>query len=288
MWIDAALRWRDNSNMKTTLIKASLAAAALLSTLNPHFSTCFAQGYTSTGAGMWTHWTASTGTSATGVLGSSSVTLVTDILNSYWGTSVLGAVTNGAMAGYSSNCFTPNIAATDYVGFASASSFTLTFQPPVTDPTLQIDALANNTLSFSDGTNPIVFRLVNSDGTFTIPTGSTSSSLTGTQSTLDSRGSLLFTGTFSRISWRSDAAITYDGVGLQLSLPLPVLSIQPTTTGVVLLWPASSTIFRLLQNTNPMVTNWVANTNSISVVNGTNQVTISPAVGNMFFELVNP
>jgi hypothetical protein len=73
-----------------------------------------------------------------------------------------------------------------------------------------------------------------------------------------------------------------------ISLPLPVLSIQPTTHGVVLLWPASSPTFRLLQNTVLTTTNRVSNTNSISVVNGTNQVTISPATGNLFFRLINP
>ena len=57
---------------------------------------------------------------------------------------------------------------------------------------------------------------------------------------------------------------------------------------VVLLWPASSPTFRLLQNTVLTTTNRVSNTNSISVVNGTNQVTISPATGNLFFRLINP
>ncbi len=60
------------------------------------------------------------------------------------------------------------------------------------------------------------------------------------------------------------------------------------TNGVVLLWPASSTIYRLQQNTKLATTNWVSNTNLINVVNGTNQVTISPAAGNQFFRLINP
>jgi hypothetical protein len=56
----------------------------------------------------------------------------------------------------------------------------------------------------------------------------------------------------------------------------------------MLLWPASLNIFRLQQNTNLATTSWVPNTNLINVVNGTNQVTISPAAGNQFFRLTYP
>ena len=240
------------------------------------------------GSGMFTHWTAYDGSSATGVLDSSSVALSTDVQAGNFGSAVLGGVTNGTFAGYSSNYFTPNISNTDAIFLEAASSFTLTFQPPVTNPTLQIYQLANNTLSFSDGTNPIVFELLSSDGTFEMANGATGSSLTGTQSSTDSSGSICFTGTFGRISWHSNAANPNDGIGLQITLPLPVLSIQPTTSGVVLLWPTSSIIYRLQQNTNLTTTNWVSNTNLINVVNGTNQVTISPAAGNQFFRLINP
>jgi len=68
----------------------------------------------------------------------------------------------------------------------------------------------------------------------------------------------------------------------------PTLSIQPTANGIMLLWPASASGFRLLQNSDQCTTNWVDNTNEISVVNGTNQVTISRTSGNLFFRLVNP
>jgi hypothetical protein len=63
------------------------------------------------------------------------------------------------------------------------------------------------------------------------------------------------------------------------------LSIQPATNGVMLLWPASSHIYYLWQTTNLATTTWEPSTNSINVVNGTNQVTISPAAGNQFFLL---
>jgi hypothetical protein len=244
--------------------------------------------FSSFGSGVFTHWTAFDGSSATGVLGSSSVALSTDVQAGNLGSAVRGGITNGTFAGYSSNYFTPNISNTDVISLEAASSFTLTFQPPVTNPTLQIYQLANNTLSFSDGTNPIVFELLSSDGTFGMANGATGSSLTGTPSSTDSSGSICFTGTFSRISWHSNAANPNDGIGLQITLPLPVLSIQPATNGVMLLWPASLNIFRLQQNTNLATTSWVPNTNLINVVNGTNQVTISPAAGNQFFRLTYP
>jgi hypothetical protein len=72
-----------------------------------------------------------------------------------------------------------------------------------------------------------------------------------------------------------------------LSAP-PTLSIQPAANGVTLLWPVSTTVYRLQQNFDLTTANWVSNTVSVSVVNGTNQVTVSPATGNVFFRLTNP
>jgi len=68
----------------------------------------------------------------------------------------------------------------------------------------------------------------------------------------------------------------------------PILSIQPTADGFMLLWPVSGSSFRLLQNSDQTTTNWVANTNAISVANGTNQVTVSKTSGSLFFRLVYP
>jgi hypothetical protein len=68
----------------------------------------------------------------------------------------------------------------------------------------------------------------------------------------------------------------------------PQLSIQPATNGIRLFWPVSDTVFRLQQNSNLAAVNWVSNTLPITVVNGTNQVALSPAIGNCFFRLVNP
>lgn len=70
--------------------------------------------------------------------------------------------------------------------------------------------------------------------------------------------------------------------------PAPALTIQHTTNGVIIGWPASATGFQLQQNTNLTTTNWVTNTAPTNVVSGTNQVTISPASGTTFFRLINP
>lgn len=68
----------------------------------------------------------------------------------------------------------------------------------------------------------------------------------------------------------------------------PQLSIQSIANGLTLSWPASGPVFRVLQNADLTTTNWVANTNTVIVVNGTNQVTIPVTSGNLFFRLVNP
>ena len=73
-----------------------------------------------------------------------------------------------------------------------------------------------------------------------------------------------------------------------LSTAPPTLGIQPATNGVTLFWPVTTTTYRLQQNANLTTANWVSNTIPINVVNGTNQVTVLPATGNLFFRLTNP
>ena len=68
----------------------------------------------------------------------------------------------------------------------------------------------------------------------------------------------------------------------------PLLSIQPTANGITLSWLDSGSVFRVQQNSDPTTTNWVVNTNAVTTVNGTNQVTVPVTSGNLFFRLVNP
>jgi hypothetical protein len=71
-------------------------------------------------------------------------------------------------------------------------------------------------------------------------------------------------------------------------VPRPSLSILRMTNSVVVAWPAWESSFRLQQNTNINTTNWVSNTNSVTVTNGTRQVMIAPVVGRAFFRLISP
>jgi len=79
-----------------------------------------------------------------------------------------------------------------------------------------------------------------------------------------------------------------DGIAFQPPPASVNLSISLVTNTVIVSWPASASAFHLQQNTNVNTTTWVANTNSVSQVNGTNQVTLPPSGGTMFFRLVYP
>jgi hypothetical protein len=56
---------------------------------------------------------------------------------------------------------------------------------------------------------------------------------------------------------------------------------------LVLSWPASSVGFEL-QQTSTFGTGWVPVTNTVDLVGGQNQVTISPLTGTHFYRLVLP
>ena len=68
----------------------------------------------------------------------------------------------------------------------------------------------------------------------------------------------------------------------------PTLRIFLTSSNTaVIAWPAPSTGFRLLLNTNLNTTNW-STAGSPITVGSENQVIIAPPVGREFFRLVNP
>jgi len=70
----------------------------------------------------------------------------------------------------------------------------------------------------------------------------------------------------------------------------PLLSIQlsnPTTA--LVMWPAPAPGFRLQKNADLSTTNWTdVPTNTLTVVNGQNQITVTPIPGNQFYRLINP
>jgi hypothetical protein len=65
--------------------------------------------------------------------------------------------------------------------------------------------------------------------------------------------------------------------------PLRVALAAPNA--LLLAWPDGFTGFVLQQNPNLVTTNWVAVTNPPVLVNGEQQVTVSPLAGNRYYRL---
>jgi hypothetical protein len=71
----------------------------------------------------------------------------------------------------------------------------------------------------------------------------------------------------------------------RLAFMQPSMSIASGSNSVSVSWPAYFTGFTLQQNAGLAASNWTGVTNAPAIVGGQNQVTISPASGNMFFRL---
>ncbi|MGB7748181.1 MAG: hypothetical protein WBN75_12940 [Verrucomicrobiia bacterium] len=74
----------------------------------------------------------------------------------------------------------------------------------------------------------------------------------------------------------------------EVSVPLPVLNIASSGTNLALFWPSFPADFGLQQNTNLATTNWMTVTNTMTLTNGQNQVTLSSPTGNRFYRLEHP
>jgi hypothetical protein len=86
-------------------------------------------------------------------------------------------------------------------------------------------------------------------------------------------GSYAVTGGF----WRLINVVQTPGV--------PILIITPNgANSVKLLWANTGT-YTLLQATSLANGNWTTNSSSVTTLNGTNFITISPPTGNLFFRL---
>ena len=68
---------------------------------------------------------------------------------------------------------------------------------------------------------------------------------------------------------------------------MPKLIIMPNgANSVQILWPdAATNSYTLQQNSNLATPNWVPSGQVISSANGTNRITLTPPVGNLFFRL---
>ena len=87
----------------------------------------------------------------------------------------------------------------------------------------------------------------------------------------------------------SDAAWVGD-VTLAATTPTaPVLDIKSAgVNSALLFWPVSSAVFRLQQTAALMPANWTDATNTVSQVNGTNQVSVVLTAQSLFYRLVYP
>jgi len=179
-----------------------------------------------------------TSNTASGTLGTVGFDISVDTLRSttFSGSGVRGGVVGGNLT-YASEIlvgltdptsvfdqshFTPRIPNGDRVDVAASSDYRITFSQQVTDVTLLLAGLDDNEFTFYADDNPIPIDLVSSDGDFTFTSGSNSiegffddnSSPSGISS---ANGSLRFTGTYSSLSWTSNASNIGDGVTIQLA-----------------------------------------------------------------------
>jgi hypothetical protein len=99
----------------------------------------------------------------------------------------------------------------------------------------------------------------------------------------------LYTMNFNRHSGTDlDAFIDDNYLSVTDAAAPPRLAIARAGTGVVLSWVTAIPGFLLQENPQPGTTNWVNSTNQVAVSGSTNQVTVSPALGNKFYRLYHP
>jgi hypothetical protein len=74
--------------------------------------------------------------------------------------------------------------------------------------------------------------------------------------------------------------------GIYTALAPPTLRMRMAGNGAVLSWSGSAAGFTLQQNSDLSKTNW-ADVGSGTLVNGTNQISVSPISGHGFFRLIH-
>lgn len=123
------------------------------------------------------------------------------------------------------------------------------------------------------------YKVSGGGGTSAGTNGATVYSISGTigqhdASTAMTGGSYSLTGGF----WSLIALVQLSGS--------PLLTITEQGNSVIVSWPAPSTGYYLQTNSNLKMTNsWSLFNGSINTANGTNSVTITPPLGQLFFRL---
>jgi hypothetical protein len=156
---------------------------------------------------QFTDWAGSNATSASGTLLGHPVSLSGDRINS--------AITNGTFQAFNTPDFTPQLANSDMVEFASGSghTFRLDLGAPTQDPVLQLFSLGS-TLTFPSGTQLVK---VSGQPGFTV-SGSTVAATSG-----DVNGTVRVVGVLSALTWSTalDHVGPDDGVDLQVGGTAP-------------------------------------------------------------------
>jgi hypothetical protein len=213
-----------------------------------------------------------------------------------WASTLLGTQVTGALhfQGYPQNFFDPvnglvpmgylNVAGSTVIISSNAVEFgyadgTATIMADFTGTQLTVTYSPNFTANF----NPI--QVVLTDSAFTnlsaasdgFPNGDLAGSLSGSVVTLNWAGGSLTNG--------ASVQAVFD-----LNAPaLPLLSIRLTSANaVVISWPAPSDGFALEQNVSLNPATWEPITDTIAVIDGQNQVIVSPPVGTRFYRLESP
>jgi hypothetical protein len=68
----------------------------------------------------------------------------------------------------------------------------------------------------------------------------------------------------------------------------PLLTITRLGNNALVSWLATATGFSLQTNANVAASSWVKYGGTITTSNGTNSITVTPPMGNLFFRLANP
>jgi hypothetical protein len=84
------------------------------------------------------------------------------------------------------------------------------------------------------------------------------------------------------------AATNLSSQTFQVFLPTAALAVKTSGGNLVFSWPSPPGNFVLQQNSNLATTNWITATNTPTVTNEQNQVTLSPTNSNLFYRLKYP
>jgi len=139
------------------------------------------------------------------------------------GLDITAGSTTGTFQGFNNAFFCPPLANSDFVEFrgtSPANSYVLTFNPPVTNPTLHILSLAS-TLTFSGVT---LTKMCGQNG-FTVEGNTVSGLCIDGQTPNDANGTVQINGTVSSVSFTAFFSgclgFTIDGIDIQVGIACP-------------------------------------------------------------------